>query len=76
VAGGEAVRHHPKSPYSFRHAGREGGRDEFLHRCEILVTTQAAIASAVREAISDERIGDCFAAARLAMTGGLSSYKF
>jgi len=32
------------------------------------------IASAVREAIPDERIGDCFAAARLAMTGGLSSY--
>jgi len=40
------------------------------------VTTQVVIASAVREAIPDERIGDCFAAARLAMTGGLSSYKF
>jgi hypothetical protein len=37
-----------------------------------LVTT-LVIASAVREAIPDERIGDCFAAARLAMTGGLRS---
>jgi len=36
----------------------------------LFVTTQAVIASTVREAISGERIGDCFAAARLAMTGG------